>query len=315
MHEILTRELVRALRGGHSQRLLSRRLGFNANVLYLWESGRRCPSLLHFLALARRVGRLGPPISEFLGAHPVELDTGRGVGQVMRRLKGQLSTKEIATTLGTDRTTISRWLHGKTVPQTPAFFAFIELTTRRLLDFVALFADPAELDSTREAFVALMAQRELAYADPYSHAVLRALELDEIGRARHEPGVIARKLGITVEVERAALARLAKAKQITRRKGRYRIRQILPVDTRNDPEANLRLKQHWLHVAAERLDKTRAQGAGLYSYNLFAVGPHGFDQIRKLHVDYFERLRKIVNEEQGGDRVVLAAMQLVPLDE
>jgi hypothetical protein len=68
-------------------------------------------------------------------------------------------------------------------------------------------------------------------------------------------------------------------------------------------------------VARQRPNKARAQGEGLYSINLFAVSEPGFALIRKLHIEYFERLRSLVNEERGCNRVVLLHAQLVPLDE
>jgi hypothetical protein len=58
------------------------------------------------------------------------------------------STLRLARRIGFDRTTLWRWLRGQSQPRLPDFLCFLEATSLRLLDFVALFADPAKLDST-----------------------------------------------------------------------------------------------------------------------------------------------------------------------
>ena len=55
-HDLLAGQLIRALRGKRSQVALSRRLQYDSNVLYTWESGRRAPTAAVFFDLARRVG-------------------------------------------------------------------------------------------------------------------------------------------------------------------------------------------------------------------------------------------------------------------
>ena len=54
--ELLSRQIVRNMRGKRSQRALSRRLQYTTNVVYLWESGRRWPTVASFFWLAHRTG-------------------------------------------------------------------------------------------------------------------------------------------------------------------------------------------------------------------------------------------------------------------
>jgi transcriptional regulator with XRE-family HTH domain len=269
---------------------------------------------VHFLALVALLQKDFQGRASTFFDMELSLDSEFGIGPWLQRLRGDLSVQEIAERLSADRTTVSRWLKGTTTPKLPELLAFIELGTRRLLDFVALLVDPRKLDSTRRAFEALLAQRKLAYDAPWSHAVLRALELSA-AKKKYQPGFIAERIGITLEEEQVALEQLVRADQVRFSRGRYRLANVLPIDTRADPEANFRLKRHWLAVASERLERTRAVEDGLFSYNLFAVTDAGFERLRQLHVEYFERIRTLVAEERGGDRVVLGAMQLAPLDE
>src|SRR5690606_36243674 len=159
LHDGLTRELVRALRGKRSQAQLSRRLGFGTNVLYLWESGRRAPTAGHFLTLARHVGvDVDTRIATFLGLDGQPKKTEHVLSALPVRLRADLGISELARAVGSDRTTVARWLAGKTEPPFAALLALVEVTTHRLLAFVAVFVDPARLETTRRAFEALLAQ-------------------------------------------------------------------------------------------------------------------------------------------------------------
>lgn len=50
-------ELLRAVRGKRSQRLLSKRLGYASNVLYRWETGRAWPAAEDFFRLLDALGQ------------------------------------------------------------------------------------------------------------------------------------------------------------------------------------------------------------------------------------------------------------------
>lgn len=317
--------LVRALRGARlSQQQLSRRLGYDTNVVYLWERGRRYPTASAFFGLAqqRRLAVLAG-LREFLGpgslrgpSRPGARFDSRLSSALLAHCAAGRSASELSELTGFDRNTIARWLSGATEPRLPDLLRFIGITTLRLLDFVAVFANPAELEATRQAYAELRAQRELAYASPWSHAVLRALELDAYPSA---PGNrlawLAARLGISVEQVTQDLQALERAGQVQRDKGVYRPSQVLSVDTRSDFEHNLRLKAFWANVASERLARHRKESVNLFSYNLFAISEADLQRIRQLHVEYYERVRQLVAGARSADRVVLVNLQLVALDE
>ena len=129
----------------------------------------------------------------------------------------------------------------------------------------------------------------------------------------HVPGFIAERIGITLELELECLAALARAGQIYKRRGKWRVRRVLTVDTRDDPEGNLRLKRHWSEVALGRIGSRALEAGSLFSYNLFAISEEALGRIRALHMNYFERLRAIVDECEDPTQVVLVNVQLCPL--
>jgi transcriptional regulator with XRE-family HTH domain len=316
----VSRELVRHLRGRRSQSAYSRALGFGSNVVYAWESGRRFPEVSVFFRAAQ-LG--GVPVKErLLGFLPdaatalgtARLTHPRAVQLLTQLLVGRTPKCELAHRAGVDRTTLARWLSGHTEPCLPEFLRLVDVTTQRLLDFIALFADPAELSATQAAYLDLRVQQKLAYELPWSHAILRALELAPYrALPQHQPGFLADQIGIDVEQESRYLTELASAGQIRWDGTHFRLHRVLAVDTRKDEERNRLLKAHWAKVALERLNPGGAPRDALFSFNLFAISEPSFQQIRDLHLEYYARVRSIIEESTSAERVVLLNLQLVPL--
>jgi transcriptional regulator with XRE-family HTH domain len=312
-YELASRELVRGLRGGRSQAAAQRRLKRSSNVLHAWETGARYPRATDLLQLLQLAGRSPQAALSRLaacrGATPRALVTSW-----LNALVRDRSQAELARQLGVNRNTVARWLAGETEPRLPQLLALVEVTTQRALDFLAALVEPARLPSVAAAQADLQQQRRLAYSQPWAHAVLRALELDDYrALAEHDPAVVARSVGISVAESEACLAALLRAKQIRLRGGRYRVVRVLAVDTREDPDGNLALKRHWFAVASERLERAGIPADGLASYNLFAIAEADLERVRQAHLDYYERVRAIVAESREPTRVVLTTIGLLPL--
>jgi DNA-binding phage protein len=317
-YEALASELLRALRGKRSQIAWSRRLGSRGNVAYSWESGRRFPTAARsFWAMGRAGHDARAALGSFYRTPPawlgeVALDTRAGVVQLLADLRGHVPIAELALRTGKSRFSVSRWLSGDAEPRLPDFLRLVEAMSLRLLDFVHALVDAQHLPSVRQAWEELSRARRAAYEMPWSHAVLRALELDPYrALAAHEPGWIARRLGISLDEEARCLEMLEHTGQIARSDGRFTVAAVQTVDTRQNPEAGRRLKLWWSRVALERLEHDEA---GLFSYNLFTVSHADYQRLRELHLAYFRQLRSIVASSAPAERVVLANVQLFGLD-
>jgi transcriptional regulator with XRE-family HTH domain len=300
-HEALSRQLIRALRGVRSQGATNRRLHRSSNVCHTWERGTRHPTASDFLTLAALanidVDRVLAEFGEPGSAQPAPLvpDGGSAVTRFLKRLARGRAHAPLARQIGRDRNTIARWLGGETEPRLPDLLRVVDSLSLRLVDFVAAFVDPERLPAVRAAHRDLVRQRQLAYEMPWAHAVLRVLELDAYrSRARHEPGFIARFIGIDLEEEARCLEALSQAGQIRRRDGKWKVQRVLVVDTREDPAGNISLKKHWARTGLERLERDGTDTGNLFSYNLFAISEEGLDEIRRAPLDYFARLRSIV---------------------
>jgi hypothetical protein len=198
----------------------------------------------------------------------------------------------------------------------PDFLHSIEAACGRVLDFVALFAEPQLLPECAKPWEILESQRHVAYRMPWSHAVMRLLETEGYqALSVHEDAWVAARLALEVDTVTTCLRALNLSGLIAKKKQRWCVTRVLTVDTRANPEAGTELKQHWAEVALSRLRYLEPQKNDLFSYNLFTVSETDWERIRDLHIAYYQELRAIVASSQPAQRVVLLNMQLMRLDE
>lgn len=323
-YEIIARQLIRALRGARSQTACNRRLGYTSNVLHAWETGTRKPTMsdLWRLAALNRVN-VDHALRSILRKPDVALSTPASDSDVSRwngrvwltELCVGWSAVEIGRELACNRNTVARWFSGQTEPKVHQVLHLVQLTTQRLLDFIAEFVPSSELPALARSSEDLRRQRLLAYEMPWAHAVLRALEIEDYQRlAEHEPGFIAGRLGLSMAQEEAALGALAEAKQIRKINGLWQPTRVLSVDTSTNRSADVELKRYWAQVGAQRVSEQALEKGALFSYNVFTISDEGYQQIRRAHLEYYDRLRAIVAEHQAPTRVVVANVHLIPLD-
>ncbi len=318
-YALVSRELLRALRGKRSQVALSRRLGYRTNAVYSWEAGRDFPTALRFFEVATRVGiDVGGAVGRFYRRRPAWLDahsplSRAAVAALLDDLRGATPVVELAARTGYSRFAIARWLNGRCEPRLPQFLALVEACSLRLLDFVAAFVDPTAMPSLAKPWRDLETTRRAAHEVPWTQAVLRCLELPAYAALeRHASGFIARQLGISLDEEERCLQLLIDSGQVRRQGRHYVARQALTVDLRRDAASTRTLRAFWTRVALERLEADRP---GLYSYNVFGISNADLLRLRELHASYFQQMRAIIAQSQPVERVAVTCTQLFALDE
>ncbi len=310
-------ELIRALRGKRSQTALSRRLGYKTNILYIWEAQKGAPTASGFFRLTARL-KLDPEraIENFYRRRPewlelVDLASVDGPAALLEDLKGKRTLVETAASLSASRYALARWLSGEAEPRLPDFLEAIEVTSLRLVDFVATFVDPTLVPSLKGAWHRLQEARRAAYEMPWSHAILRALELEDYRQLpAHQTGWLANRLGLERDLETKALELLKSTGQIELRANKWHIVDTLTIDTRRDPEAAAQLKAWWFGVAKSRFE----QGTpGVFSYNVFGVSRRDMARLEELQRSHFRELRRIVAASQPVETVAVVNLQLFSL--
>jgi hypothetical protein len=172
--------------------------------------------------------------------------------------------------------------------------------------------DPSGLPTVAEQIRLQEMRRTGAYRLPWTQAILRSLELvDYLALPAHQPGWIARHIGIDMAEEGACLDFLQETGQVEWTGTHYAGRTVA-VDTRGRPEIGRRLKAHWTREGARRID---AGAPGQFSYVVFSVSDADFERIRELHLRYFNTLRGIISESTPNERVAVANVQLFGLGE
>jgi transcriptional regulator with XRE-family HTH domain len=316
-YEKVAIDLIRELRGRRSQSAFSRRLGYRSNAVHAWEAGRAFPTAATFFRALKRMGRdVDAALPGFYRlpaerAQAPDLTTRDGVARLLDDLRGRTSVVELAHAAQRSRFAVARWLKGSAEPRLPDFLRLVECASLRLLDFLACFSNPAKLPSAASAWQALENARRAVYELPWSHAVLRVIELEAYrSLKRHRPGFIADWLQIPREEEERCVALLLESGQIRKERGRLIPGAALTVDTRGDPERSRRVKAWWADVARERL----LRGVeGTFSYNLFSVSRADLERIQELHRAYFRELRRIVADSEPCECIALATVHLLEL--
>lgn len=318
-HEALAAQVVRELRGERSQVQLSRRLGFASNAVYAWEAGRKFPRATTFFLLLERVGHpLDALLRRFLPQPPAALLQANlrerdGVAALLGHLAADRTAVELGEALGTGRQVVGRWLRGESEPRLPQLLAWIEVTTDRLPDFVATFADPAALPSLRLRWSRLTRSRELLIEAPWVQTLLLATELQDYQHlAEHDGDWVSARMGVSRERVDEGLELLASAGLLRWTGTHWTPGGAQTIDTPREREGVRQLKRHWLTVVRERFE---ADAPGLYSHNLFAVAAEDVAALEALHIEYFHKVRELVARSEPSERVVLLQHNLVPLDE
>lgn len=314
--ERLAAEWLRTMRGRRSQVAFSRRLQYRSNVAYLWETGRNWPTAARALWAAERMGAdVRDRLRNLFHTPPAWLDdldptSPEAVVHLMRELQGSTPVVDIARRMGRSRFAVSRWLKGTAQPRLPDFFRFIEAASLRLLDFIALFTDPAGLPAARDRWLQLEAARHLSQREPWAQAVYLALELDAYRALdTHRPGWIAERVGITPELEATCLALLEQAGQARRDDaGRWEVVQSQTVDTRRAGVSPA--KVWWAEMAAQRI---RAGAEGSFAYNIFSVSRRDLERLREMQRQYFRSVRSVIADSKPSECIAVMNLQLFEL--
>lgn len=313
-YDELSRQLIRAMRGRRSQPALSRRLGYQSNVVYTWESGRRAPAASELFRIARtRRGALERALEGFpVDARSIAADAS-GVATLLGHLRGGRRLTELASRCDVSRYTASRWFSGQTEPRVGEFLRLLETLTSRLIDFVVALTGPDAVPMLAPHARSLEARRRVAFTHPWSHAILRQLECADYRRLRrHRRGWIATRLGISPELEDACLRALEEA-GLTRWDGTRHLATEVAVDTSMGTAEDRRaLRLHWADVGRAGIERG---DEGLFSWAVVALSRADLERLRAMHVQYMHAMRQLVEESSPSEVVVVANVQLFALSQ
>lgn len=314
-HARLASELMTALRGDKRSRPgFSRYLGYASNIAQRWETGLAFPSAATFFSICERL-RVDVPAAlrafsrrDAPWMHHAQSDTL--AAELLCDLRGRARLVTVVERTPYHRSSVSRWLDGSRQPSLPELLCLIDALSGRTLDFVACFVDPRRLPSVARRWDELILARELAYAHPLSHAVLRALELDAYRAGGHrDPEFLPRALDLPATDIEPALALLEQSGQVRRSRRGYEV-QPRVVDTGADPERARGVKLGWAEFAVQRL---RAGAPGQCGYNLFSISRADLQRLHEIQLAFVREMQTLIAASKGDECVALYCSQLIDL--
>jgi hypothetical protein len=224
--------------------------------------------------------------------------------------RGDIPVLQIARETGVSRYSLARYLHAEADIRVSDFLRVLDYCSRRLLDFLSLWVDVSQLPSAADAWKQQSLARRAAYERPWSHAVLRCLELCGQTKKAQHPDAIAARLGIERDEVERCLTLLAESRQIRWNGRRWVTDPTRAIELSADRDAARKLAAWWLSVAAERAGGQQ----GMFAYNLCSVSSQDLQRIAELQRDCLRRIRAIVARSEPAERVALICVQVFGLD-
>jgi len=305
-YELAACQFLRAIRGERSQVAFARRLGYRGNPITDWEHGRRFPTAVEALRASARTGiDVGAALSRFEPAVPFSAER---LPEWLDALRGTRPTSALASTMGRSRFAVGRWLKGEAAPRLPDFLRLVEAITGRVAELVAELGLIERVPALVERYRMALAARDVAVEEPWSEAILRVIEVRERGRLSAKQ--IALELGLDTATVRRALDRLILAGIVKKQRG-YRVVGELNVDTRSQPDAQLRIRAHWSRVLAERTPTLRPSET--FGYNVMSLSAHDLGAVREILRRTYREIRSLVAASEPRDTVALVGLGLLEL--
>ena len=170
-------------------------------------------------------------------------------------------------------------------------------------------ADIETVPALTEEYRLKQSARELAFAEPWSIAVLRVLETTTYCESSHRAGYVAEVLGIDLAIEERCIAQLEAARIIRWDDTRYVPERELTVNARATPQSVTDLKRHWAERSVALMG--RETPPNRFSYNVFSCSAADFEKIREKHWQFYHDVRGIVAASSPAESVGLLTIHLV----
>ncbi len=307
-------ELLRAVRGKHSQERVSRKLGFKSNPVYLWETGSRTPSWSQFIKLCRICNRdVERAVHYILGFQGNSADAR----ELLAYLCGTKKITEVARKTGHSRFVVSAWLSGKSEPGLDVFLEIFNELQFILVEFIEVLAPTEQVPSLASVARQLKSQKNAVYAHPEIEAILCALNLETYRKLQtHVPGVIARLIGISLEHETLGIE-LLKSTGLIFEKDQKFIAKATQIDTQGIFSEAVKIRKYWAKRYFEFLELHRPpEQASRSGYFLIDLSAEGEKQVLQAYQEFCFKLRVIAQNDSGQKKTVkLCNAQLIDLIE
>jgi DNA-binding phage protein len=304
----IRKELVRAIRGSYSQERLSKLLGFRSNPIYRWESGSNALDWAQFVDLcAARRYDINKAVQETIG---LQTDP-KNYKALVLHLIGKKRITEISSETGLSRFVIYRWLANHQVPKLDEVLQLLDAHPFLLMNFVGSLVSTSSLPSLQEISTRLLKQRAVTESLPEAEAILACLGLQEyLALETHQPGFVAKKLGIPLSEEERGLALLCEAGMVSFANEKY---AIVEATQQSDRTSHHRAHIHWLTRSLRRAEDFGAASSSAH-HSVLCLSSEGVSEALKALRDCYNTIRSIAKDDRGNKIAVrLFSTQMIDL--
>lgn len=316
-HDAAARDLLRHLRGGQSQRALSRRLGFRSNVAYRWERGLQ-PIFAHDLfRLARLTGRdvheairqtWSPAAEAVEGLQPGDPELAQRFLATMLEPANVTATAE---RVGISRHALHRMATGQARVRLGLLLAILDDTLGRALDFLAALVDPDALPTVAPLWRRREVCRQLYVEHPWTNLLPLYLDAAQYRAAsRHDPVWLANRIGVSAAEVEHALSVLQDVGAVAWDGTHWVAEALRGVDLGRSPEGYRRSTAYFTQEALRRID----DGHTLTAFRVFGADEDQLQPMSEALLAGFQAAGKHTSDPGSVERVGVMMVHLVPLD-
>lgn len=296
-------ELIRAIRGKYSQERVSQKMGFRSNPVYRWENKLSLVDWQFFLKLCKVTNRdITKALRYILGYNGDPLDNA----ELLYHIFGTKKISEISKKTQVSRYMVANWIRGKSPMDLDFILRVLHEFQFILIEFIEVLVPMEKIPSLKPVSDILSEQKNAIYDHPEVEAVLCALTLNFYQNLKaHERGVIAKKIGISIEQEDRAIEILKRIGLIFEIGKKLRV-PTTQLDTQGSFAGAVRIRKYWAQIYENYLNRV-APPEGTQSktgYFLIDLSEEGEQQVLEAYLDFCFRLRAIAKQDHGTKKTV-----------
>lgn len=312
-YELLCQDLLKTIRGHHSQNWMTKRLNAKGNLYFRYETGITAIPWIQFVTICEILKLdLNSTLRNILG-YTKDLCDERSLWQHLTLMQNESILHK---KLGITASHYKRISLGKSHLDLIMVLKTIDFSFKCLFNFLEQLVDITLLESEQERVQYFLDLRELILNKPISGAILSVLQLESY-RDHKNPSLefIAKILNSPIQEVNECIEGLVKYHVITLKSGRYIF----------EPDSNfLMLKgvtpsllkpmiTHWNKYTTQKLlEKPYPLGAGQFnSVQVLLCDEESEAKIKELTVDFYKKLQLILQERKSAKSIKILSINFI----
>lgn len=205
-------ELLASLRGNHTQKEMSQKLGFKFNQYHKWESDIKWLRWREFIDILEiACPNYRKAFSLVLTFHGDPRNTKEFIESICPNINAQ----EIGKIVGHSEVIVRRWMNKNISPSLETMLHLINERTNNLYELVNQITDIDKVPTLKEKYEKLKSQKLVEVKYPFAAAIEAAIQLDDYKNLRqHSDKWISERILVSEELVKKAINELTNAETI-----------------------------------------------------------------------------------------------------